>query len=171
MQPRVVAILLDVRRHALRPKLPAGRTAGRVGWDTHRQNWKQLKDKQLPPFDEGLAALLTGLELKGLLESTAVFVTGEFGRTPKINNQRIGRDHFPRCMFMLMAGGGIRGGRVLGESNELGTGPAGDGMSPSDVAASFYRTLGIDHLKEYHTHTGRPITLVRDGRVIDELFA
>lgn len=141
------------------------------GWDTHRQGWERLKNAQLPPFDEGLSALLKGLQLKGLLESTAVFVTGEFGRTPKINTQRIGRDHYPRCMFMLMAGGGIRGGRVLGQSDELGTGPIGEGYSPSDVAASFYRTLGIDHLTEYHTHTGRPITLVRDGRVIDELFA
>jgi len=141
------------------------------GWDTHRQGWKRLKETILPPFDHGLSALLAGLELKGLLESTAVFVTGEFGRTPKINTERIGRDHFPRCMFMLMAGGGIRGGRVLGESNELGTAPLAEGFSPSDVAATFYRTLGIDHLKEYHTHTGRPITLVRDGSVIDELLA
>jgi hypothetical protein len=139
------------------------------GWDTHRENWKRLKDQILPPFDEGLAALFAGLELKGLLASTLVFVTGEFGRTPKINNERVGRDHYPRNMFMLMGGGGVAGGRVIGASDELGTFPVGDGISPSDVAASFYSQLGIDHTQEYHTNTGRPIMLVRDGRVIQEL--
>ncbi len=141
------------------------------GWDTHRDNWNALKDRLLPPFDQSLAALLNGLEQKGLLESTAVFVTGEFGRTPKINTERIGRDHYPRCMFMLMAGGGVQGGRVLGESNENGTLPAADGWSPDDVAASFYHALGIDHTKEYRTTTGRPVMIVRDGHVIDGLFA
>ncbi|MCA9113671.1 MAG: DUF1501 domain-containing protein, partial [Planctomycetaceae bacterium] len=73
--------------------------------------------------------------------------------------------------FMLMAGGGIAGGRVLGASDDKATGPAGDGWSPSDAAASFYHSLGIDHTKEYHTATGRPIMIVRDGQVISELFS
>ncbi len=141
------------------------------GWDTHRDNWTRLKEKQLPPFDEGLAALFNGLEQKGLLESTAVFVTGEFGRTPKINTQRNGRDHYPRNMFMMMAGAGMQGGRVIGASDAKGEGPQGDGISPDDVAASFYHCLGIDHTKEYHSSTGRPITVVRNGNVINELFA
>ncbi|MCA8997880.1 MAG: DUF1501 domain-containing protein, partial [Planctomycetaceae bacterium] len=84
-------------------------TVSTGGWDTHTDNWTRLKDRLLPPFDEGLAALLQGLDEKGLLESTVVYVTGEFGRTPKINTTRNGRDHYPRCMFMLMAGGGIQG--------------------------------------------------------------
>jgi uncharacterized protein (DUF1501 family) len=141
------------------------------GWDTHLDNWKALKTRLLPSFDEGLSALFQGLQLRGLLDETVVFVTGEFGRTPKINKQRNGRDHYPRNMFMLMAGGGIRGGRVLGESDEKGLSPLGDGYSPADVAASFYHSLGISHTKEYHTHTGRPITLVHDGTVIEDLFA
>lgn len=143
------------------------------GWDTHRENFERLKDRNLPELDGGLSALLEGLAAKGLLESTAVFVTGEFGRTPKINDRSPngGRDHYPRCMFMLMAGGGIRGGRVLGASDDKATGPANEGWSPSDAAASFYQTLGIDHTKEYHTTTGRPIMIVRDGQVIPELFA
>ena len=146
-------------------------TVSTGGWDTHRDNWNRLKTDLLPNLDEGLSALLAGLDRKGLLESTAVFVTGEFGRTPKINTERNGRDHYPRCMFMLMAGGGIQGGRVLGASDENGTEPAGDGFSPDDAAASFYRTLGIDHTKEYQTTTGRPIMIVRDGHVIEDLFA
>jgi uncharacterized protein (DUF1501 family) len=141
------------------------------GWDTHQSNWTRLKTTVLPPFDVGLAALLGGLAEKGLLDTTTVFVTGEFGRTPKINSRDAegGRDHYPRCMFMLLGGGGIRGGQVLGESDEKAEAPKHEGFSPDDVAATFYRTLGIDHTKEYDA--GRPITLVRDGRVIDKLLA
>jgi hypothetical protein len=139
------------------------------GWDTHNDNWNKLKGKQLPPFDTGLAALLVGLEQKGLLDTTTVFVTGEFGRTPKINDQRVGRDHYARAMFMLMAGGGVRGGQVIGASDEKGMGPKEKGYSPDDVAASFYTTLGIDPKKEYQTNTGRPVMIVRDGNVIPQL--
>jgi len=143
------------------------------GWDTHRDNFTALSTRQLPKFDVGLAALLNGLEQKGLLESTAVFVTGEFGRTPKINTRTDegGRDHYPRCMFMLMAGGAVRGGQVVGESDAKATMPANEAISPDDVAASFYHNLGIDHTKEYHTNIGRPITIVRDGNVVRQLFA
>jgi uncharacterized protein (DUF1501 family) len=144
------------------------------GWDTHQNNFTKLKDSLLPTLDTGLSALLNGLVQKGLLESTSVFVTGEFGRTPKINNRSSdggGRDHYPRCMFMLLAGGGIRGGQVVGKSDDKATQPDGEGFSPDDVAATFYHSLGIDHTKEYHTNTGRPITIVRGGRIIRELFA
>jgi len=140
------------------------------GWDTHADNFGKLKSKQLPPLDEGLSALLQGLRTKGLLESTAVFVTGEFGRTPKINDKG-GRDHYPRAMFMLMAGGAIRGGRVIGASDEKGSEPAGTKYSPDDVAASFFHNLGIDPTREYETNTGRPVMIVRNGKIIDELFA
>ena len=139
------------------------------GWDTHGENFSKLKDKLLPTLDEGLAALLLGLAEKGLLDSTTVMVTGEFGRTPKIN-QRAGRDHYPRAMFMLLAGGGIRGGQVVGESDDKGTGPKGDAIRPDDVAASLYRSLGIDPRKEYRTNTGRPVMIVRDGEPIRQLF-
>jgi hypothetical protein len=139
------------------------------GWDTHQNNFPAMKDRQLPPLDQGLSGLLATLEKKGLLESTAVFVTGEFGRTPKIN-QRAGRDHWPRAMFCLLAGGGFKGGQVIGASDDKGMGPAETGITPDDVAASFYHALGIDHTKEYHSSTGRPVMIVRNGNVIDKLF-
>jgi uncharacterized protein (DUF1501 family) len=141
------------------------------GWDTHNDNWGRLKTRQLPPLDEGLSGLLRGLEMRGLLESTAVYVTGEFGRTPKINTTRGGRDHYPRNMFMLLAGGGIKGGQVIGASDDKATYPLNDGHSPDDVAATFYHILGIDHTKEYHTTSGRPITIVRNGNIIREALA
>lgn len=142
------------------------------GWDTHDHNFEQLKGKLLPELDGGLSGLLTALERKGLLSTTAVFVTGEFGRTPKISTQRVGRDHYPRAMFVLLAGGGMNGGQVIGGSDEKGEGPAdGKGISPDDVAASFYHSLGIDSTKEYRTPTGRPVAIVRHGTVVRELFA
>ncbi len=143
------------------------------GWDTHQDNWTKLKDTNLPKLDAGLSGLLIGLEQRGLLGSTAIFVTGEFGRTPKINTRSAegGRDHYPRCMFMLMAGGAVRGGQVVGESDDTASGPRHEGISPDDVAASFYYNLGIDPTLEYKSSTGRPITLVRDGNVVQQLFS
>jgi uncharacterized protein (DUF1501 family) len=142
------------------------------GWDTHQDNFTRLRDNLLPKLDVGLAALLNGLQEKGLLASTAVLITGEFGRTPKINTRSAegGRDHYPRCMFMLMAGGAVQGGQVIGQSDATAAEPAAEGYSPDDVAASFYDNLGIDHTHEYHTSTGRPVMIVRDGSVIRQLF-
>jgi hypothetical protein len=140
------------------------------GWDTHGNNFKACKDNLLPQLDQGLAALLNRLAAEGLLESTAVCVTGEFGRTPKIN-ERAGRDHWPRAMCVLLAGGGMKMGQVIGASDAKGMGPAGDALTPDQAAASFYHSLGIDHRKEYHTNTGRPVMIVREGSIIRELFA
>jgi hypothetical protein len=140
------------------------------GWDTHQNNWTSLKDRLCPQLDAGLAGLFQALAAKGLLESTAVFVTGEFGRTPKIN-QRGGRDHYPRAMFCLLAGGGMQGGRVIGESDAKGEGPKDKAITPDDVAATFYHAIGIDHRKEFHTPSGRPVMIVRHGTVIQELFS
>ncbi len=140
------------------------------GWDTHNDNFNRLKDRQLPDLDGALAGLFTALADKGLLETTAVFVSGEFGRTPKIN-ARVGRDHYPRAMFVLLAGGGIRGGQVYGASDKTASGPAeGTGITPDDVAATFYHTLGIDTTKEYNTSTGRPVMIVRNGKPLTDLF-
>jgi hypothetical protein len=138
------------------------------GWDTHRDNFSRLKDNNLPNLDDGVAGLLRALTAKRLLETTSVFITGEFGRTPKIN-PRGGRDHYPRAMFCLLAGGGMNGGQLIGQSDSKGEGPESRIITPDDVAATFYNSLGIDHTKEYHTPTGRPVMIVRDGKVIPEL--
>ena len=140
------------------------------GWDTHSGNFRKCKEELLPQLDQGVASLLTTLSERGLLESTAVFVTGEFGRTPKIN-PKAGRDHWPRAFCTLMAGGGFKGGHVIGASDEKGAGPVGEPITPDQIAASFYHSLGIDFQKEYHTNTGRPVMIVREGSVIPELFA
>jgi len=139
------------------------------GWDTHTDNFKRLKDDKLPELDIGVSALLRALEVRGLLDSTIVYVTGEFGRTPKISD-RGGRDHWPRAMTCLLAGGGIRGGQVLGESDARGEGPKSDAITPDDVAATFYHAMGIDPAKEFQTTGGRPITLVRDGKILRPLI-
>ena len=139
------------------------------GWDTHTDNFTALKNRLLPAFDAGLSGLLRALDAKGLLESTTVLVTGEFGRTPTIN-ARAGRDHWPRAMCCLLAGGGIQGGRVIGESDAKGEGPKGAPITPDDVAATFYQSLGIDPRKEYQTPTGRPVMIVRDGAPLRELL-
>ncbi len=143
------------------------------GWDTHQDIFTKLSTDLLPKLDVGLSALFNGLEQRGLLSSTAVLTTGEFGRTPKINDRSAegGRDHYPRSMFMLMAGGGVRGGQVIGESDETASAPKNEAITPDDVAASYYHNLGIDPTLEFPTETGRPITLVRNGNIINQLFA
>jgi hypothetical protein len=142
------------------------------GWDTHAENFTQLKTKLLPPLDAGLSGLFTALAAKGLLESTAVFVTGEFGRTPKINqrSEEGGRDHYPRAMFCLLGGGGMRGGQVIGASDATAAGPKAETITPDDVAASFYQALGINAQKEYHTSSGRPVMIVRNGAPLKRLW-
>lgn len=139
------------------------------GWDTHNDNFNTLKTKNLPTLDDGLSGLFEALAAKGLLESTIVYVSGEFGRTPKVN-QRAGRDHYPRAMFSLLAGGGIRGGQVIGESDAKGEGPKDKAITPDDIAATFYTALGIDPRKEYHTPSGRPVMIVRYGTPIAGLL-
>lgn len=139
------------------------------GWDTHQDNFNRLKDTNLPTLDDGLAGLFQTLDVKGLLDTTTVFVSGEFGRTPKIN-VRGGRDHYPRAMFSLFGGGGIDGGQVVGESDAKGEAPTDWKITPDDLGATLYHTLGVDFRKEYHTPTGRPVMIVRDGSVIKELL-
>ncbi len=142
---------------------------GLGAWDTHVNNFDNLKTKNLPALDAGLSGLLFALEAKGMLESTTVFVTGEFGRTPKVN-KLAGRDHYPRAMFCLLAGGGIKSGQVFGASDEKGEGPKDKAITPDDVAATFYTALGINPKKEFKTPSGRPVQITRYGTPITELL-
>lgn len=138
-------------------------------WDTHQDNFNALAGRLLPPFDQALSALLTRLHERGRLASTSVLVTGEFGRTPKINNNA-GRDHWARAMCAMLAGGRIAGGQVLGATTADAAEPVDRGFTPDDVAATFLQSIGIDPASENQSNVGRPITLVRDGRVIRELL-
>ena len=119
-------------------------------------------------MDRGLAALLGDLDVRGLMDSTVVFLVGEFGRTPKINKSA-GRDHWPYSMFALLAGGKLPRGLVHGSTDAGGERPKDRPVSPDDVAATFYAALGIDPKKEYKTPTGRPVQIVHDGNPIPEI--
>ena len=138
-------------------------------FDTHTDNFSRLRSL-LPPFDQGLAALFDRLKERGRFRETALMVAGEFGRTPKINAQG-GRDHWARAMFALMAGGEVQGGQVIGATDYRASEPVGKSYSPEDLAASFFKNIGIDPQHEFQTNVGRPIHLVRDGKPIDTLFS
>ena len=139
------------------------------GWDTHQDNFNQLGRQLLPNLDQALSAMLDRFGEQGRLDSTAILVTGEFGRTPKVNNNA-GRDHWSRAMCSLMAGGDVRTGQFIGETDDKAAGPKGNGFTPDDLAASFFRNIGIDPKTEYNANVGRPITLIRDGSTIPGLF-
>ena len=138
------------------------------GWDTHQDNFREMRSRLLPEFDLAYSALLDRLNDRGLLGSTVVLASGEFGRTPKING-RAGRDHWARTSVALLAGGKIVGGRAIGASDAKAAEPTGDGYSPDDLAATFYHHIGINPQQEFHTATGRPVMLVRNGSVIRDV--
>ena len=140
------------------------------GWDTHQFNFRDLKSTLLPPWDQGLAALIADLHERGLLDNTLVWCTGEFGRTPKINDKGAGRDHWARAMSMLYAGAGIKGGQVIGATDKTASEPVDSPYSPDDAAASFYHGIGINPQHEYHTPDGRPVMIVGKGNPIRELW-
>ncbi|MGD9647319.1 MAG: DUF1501 domain-containing protein, partial [Pirellulales bacterium] len=128
-----------------------------LGWDTHQNNFKTL-EAMLPVLDNGWAALLADLKARGLLESTIVVWMGEFGRTPKINNNQ-GRDHFPNAWSTVLSGGGIRGGQVIGRSSDDGQEVADRPVSVPDLLATILLALGIDPMEQNMSNVGRPIRL------------
>lgn len=140
------------------------------GWDTHQDNFNTLGRSLLPSFDQSLSALLDRLEERNQLSSTAILVSGEFGRTPKVN-KTAGRDHWARAMFALMAGGSVNSGQVIGSTDDKAEGPLDAGFSPDDLAATFFTNIGIDPKREYEANVGRPITIVRNGSVIPGLLS
>ncbi len=142
---------------------------GRVqNWDNHGDIFKTLKNRLLPPLDQGVSALLDDFDSRGLLENTLVIMLGEFGRTPKINAAQ-GRDHWGPCFFGLFAGAGVQPGQVIGRSDVTGAFPATRGFSPNDVGATVYHVLGLPSDVEVRDRLGRPVRLNK-GDVIESLF-
>ena len=146
---------------------------GGGGWDSHVNNDKQLKENLVPPLDKALSALLEDLESRGLLESTIVMVMGEFGRTPNINPGR-GRDHWGHCWSMALGGGGIKGGQIVGASDERGAYVAERLVTVGDVFATVYKAMGIDWTKTYLGPGRRPIYIAnsigdKQGEPLHEL--
>jgi Protein of unknown function (DUF1501) len=141
-----------------------------ITWDTHQDNFGRLKSKLVPPMEQAYAALLDDLAERGLLDSTLVVWMGDFGRTPIINKDA-GRDHWPPCYTVVLAGGGIRAGQTLGSSDKTGAYPDSHPVSPADVHATIFAALGYDPSAiAYHTVDGRP-TLLSDGQPIRELLS
>jgi hypothetical protein len=144
-------------------------TIDHSNWDTHAENFRVLKNELLPQLDTGLSTLLSDLASRSLLSKTLVVVMGEFGRTPRVNNNA-GRDHWGPANCILLAGGGVRGGTVVGATNPKGEKPASDPRSPEDLSATLCHCLGIDPDAEFHTPEGRPVKVVNNGKVIHELL-
>lgn len=139
------------------------------GWDTHDDNFNRVK-KLAGQTDPAVAALIQDLRERGMLHKTLVIWMGEFGRTPNIN-PRTGRDHYPRSFNVLLAGGGIKGGQVIGATDKDGKGVKDDPISVPDLFCSIYKSLQIDPRKENHSAEGRPIKLVDGGNAVKQLFA
>jgi hypothetical protein len=145
-----------------------GRTNGQeANWDSHEKLFDRHR-RLLGPSDQAFSALVEDLEARGLLDATLVVAMGEFGRTPKVNGNG-GRDHWPDCYTAVLAGGGVRGGAVLGASDRVGAFPALDPVTPGDVAATIFRRFGIDAATEVRDQTDRPFRLA-EGRPLDALF-
>jgi hypothetical protein len=138
------------------------------GWDTHGQNFQTLR-RQLPQVDKGVSLLIGDLHDRGLLDDTVVVMWGEFGRTPRINNNA-GRDHWPSVMSALVAGGGMRMGQAIGASTARGERPQDSPYSVPQVLATLYRAIGIDPAQTFTNGTGRPIHIVDDRTPVRELL-
>lgn len=141
-------------------------TAG--GWD-HHQNIKDGFNKNMPNVDHAVAALLTDLGNKGMLDNTLVMLTTEFGRTPKINKDG-GRDHWPRVFSVMLAGGGVKKGMIYGSSDSLGGEPEENAVNAADLMTTVYHQLGITADKELMAPGDRPIEIVDGGNVIDGIL-
>jgi hypothetical protein len=138
-------------------------------WDTHVKGFESLRVGFLPRFDQAYSALIEDLDQRGLLSSTLVIAWGEFGRTPKVNNDA-GRDHYPNVFSAALAGGPVKGGRVVGASDAKGAFPKTNPKTPQDVLALMYQHLGIDTEHQYLNRAGRPIAVLPEGKAIEELL-
>jgi hypothetical protein len=146
---------------------------GNGGWDTHGDNFNQLRDRLLPNTDRAVPTLIRDLQSRGLLDETLVVWMGEFGRSPKITNTKQfgpnGRDHWPNCYTVLFAGGGTVPGAIYGSSDRIGAYPSTDPVTPDDVAATMFWALGIDPATEVTDTLGRPLPIAA-GKPINAIF-
>ena len=140
-------------------------------WDTHGGNFQKLKGTLLPQFDAACTSLVNDLADRGLLDRTLVAVLGDFGRTPKVNANNGGRDHWNYCYSLMLLGGGIKGGYIYGASDKIGAFPARDPLVPGDIIATIYHQLGIESDRWIHDQLGRPHRLVSKGDAVRELLA
>ena len=138
------------------------------GWD-HHDNIRGGFANQMPNFDKAFAALIRDLDKKGMLDSTLVLLTTEFGRSPKVNGTA-GRDHYPKVFSIVMAGGGIKKGCVYGATDPTGSEPDNEPLEVQDYAATIYHLLGIDYEKNLMAGT-RPVKIVKDGEIVKGLLA
>ena len=139
------------------------------GWDTHGNNFTELKRRLLPQFDMAVAALVEDLHDRGLQNDVLVMAMGEFGRTPKINGGA-GRDHWPGAMSVLYAGGGLKMGQAIGTTNALAEYPTSKPYTPGCVLSTMYHVLGIDHKHAFFDHAQRPLPILSEGDPIKELI-
>ncbi len=145
-------------------------TKGPGHWDTHENNFNLLEHFLLPFLDRALASLLEDLAERGLLETTLVVVTGDMGRTPRVNG-KAGRDHWPQCGFCLLAGGGVKEGMVYGTSDKSGAYPIEHPVSPGDLVATIYQQLGVDPEATVPDQVGRPVSIAHGGLPIRAILA
>lgn len=143
---------------------------GQNFWDTHGQNFHHLKNRLMPPADQGFAALLEDLAARGLLDETLIVWTGEFGRTPRVVAANAGREHWPRCYSAVLAGAGIQGGQTYGSSDKFAAYPASQPTSPADISATIFHALGIPHDLEVRDPLDRPMR-ISAGEPLLSLFA
>ncbi|MFO0802043.1 MAG: DUF1501 domain-containing protein [Gemmataceae bacterium] len=139
------------------------------GWDTHGNNFTELKRRLLPQFDTGLSALVEDLHDRGLQDDVLVMAMGEFGRTPKINSGA-GRDHWPGAMNVVYAGGGLKMGQAIGTTNALAEYPTSKPYTPGCVLSTMYHVLGIDHKHAFFDQAQRPLPILSEGEPIKELI-
>lgn len=143
-------------------------TVGFNGWDTHSNNFAQLRNLLLPQLDRALATLVSDLSERGLLEETIVCCCGEFGRAPRVNGQR-GRDHWSRAFSVFLAGSGFRPGVVHGATDAQGGEPISGACTPPDLFATLLDALGVDDRTALTTPSGRPLPLVNEAALLREI--
>lgn len=144
-------------------------TVNMGGWDTHSNNFNELKSRLLPRYDRAIAALIEDLAERGLDKKVLVMSYGEFGRTPRINKDA-GRDHWPGAMSVVFAGGGLKMGQMIGSTDPKAEYPKTRAAGPQDVLATMYHVLGIDYRHEFYDGGHRPVPILNEGKPIEELI-